>query len=620
MGYPMGSQPHTLAQFARRAGISEGRVRALYAATPSGLPRPDRTDADERPLWWASTIDAWCARTGRAVSEESLWLFRAPTASRPAAELRREVVTLGRYQRQTFFAIVWDTASGHVIYLQPLDDTRGAHRDWLAVAGAELVEPRWWSDAVVVIPLEETLSPYGGGIDAAVNVYRLDASIPAAERVGQAERAGRRRWFQRTDMDAPAKTPGRAEPKAVWTGQLDAADLAAVIGRPVPIWLDGTATSANAAQVMSYTFTTADTTSDWPATQERLAQAHAAGMPGQFPAAFAALAADAADDLRTVRAAHETIADTGPGWYLVCRPARPSPPVELEQLITNATPVTDTALAGRELTELRELEGELDYHDPRGEVYAHAIELLEQQLRAAAKESGVIRTWNDYVPGADDGWLVYSAPWDGPVVRAWQANLAPIEDLDAALQLRRVRRLLGYHEPDRVRAAYREPDGRYVLVIEHDNGECWSAAEWPASLQVISTWTDQTMLAGDDPESGAVTLLALTPDTDGHTRTDPVPLQPHSDREAFGYGYTGGTPTTTYLALLRIGLGDGADTTTILDWLRDQRRSSTGTDSGTDSAASQLWHTISTTNSPLRLPWPRLQLWARADRKAATAR
>jgi hypothetical protein len=38
------------------------------------------------------------------------------------------------------------------------------------------------------------------------------------------------------------------------------------------------------------------------------------------------------------------------------------------------------------------------------------------------------------------------------------------------------------------------------------------------------------------------------------TRTaDPVPLQPHSDREAFGYGYTGGTPTTTYLLRPEIG-------------------------------------------------------------------
>lgn len=296
----------------------------------------------------------------------------------------------------------------------------------------------------------------------------------------------------------------------------------------------------------------------------------------------------------------------------MCRPARPGPPVELEQLITGATLVSDTTLVGKELAELRELEGELDHHDPRGEVYEHAIELLAQQLRAAARDAGATSDWSDYVAGADDGWLIYSAPWDGPVVAAWRANLTPVEDLDDALQLRRVRRLLGYHEPKRVREGYREPDGRYVLVIEHDNRTRYGYAEWPSSLQVTATWTDETVLAADDPETGAVTLLALTPDPDGHTRTDPVPLPPQSDREAFGYGYTGGTPTTTYLALLRIALGNDAHTSTILDWLRAER--------GTEVPVSELWHTISTTNGPLRLPWPRLQLWARADQKAATTR
>jgi hypothetical protein len=606
MGHPMEARPHTLAQFARRAGISEGRARALYAATPSGLPQPDRTDADGRPLWWASTIDAWCAGTGRQVSEESLWLFRAPAATRPAAELRRGVVTLDGHLRQAFFAIVWDTAQGHVIYLQPLDGTRGVHRDRLAVAAAELVEPRWWPDAVVVVPLEEALSRHSR-FATSVDVYRLETAAAATDRVEPSGRGGRRRWFQQPDA-----VVAKAQPRAVWVSMIPMAKLAMVIGRPVPVWLEGTATTANAAQVRSYTFTTADTTSSWPATEERLVQAHGAGMPGEFPAAFAALAADAADELSEVRAAHAAIADNGPGWYLVCRPARPTPPVELEQLITNTAPVTDTTLVGNELIELRELEGELDYEDPGGDVYAHAIELLEYQLRAAAKDAGEIRSWGDYVRGADDGWLVYRAPWEGSVVQAWQNNLSPIEDLDAALRLRRVRRLVGDHEPNTVQAGYREPDGRYVLVIAYANGECWSAAEWPASLQVVSTWTDQTVLAGDDPDSGAVTLLALTPDAGGRTRTDPVPLQPHSDREAFGYGYSGGTPITTYRALLRIGLGDGADLDTIHKWLLEHLRA--------EHPASQLWHTISTTNDPLRLPWPRLQLWARAYRKAATTR
>ena len=61
------SNLYTLAQLARRAGISEGRARALHA--DKKLPRPDRKDADGRPLWLGSTIDAWCRQTGRPLRE-----------------------------------------------------------------------------------------------------------------------------------------------------------------------------------------------------------------------------------------------------------------------------------------------------------------------------------------------------------------------------------------------------------------------------------------------------------------------------------------------------------------------------------------------------------------------
>jgi hypothetical protein len=88
-------------------------------------------------------------------------------------------------------------------------------------------------------------------------------------------------------------------------------------------------------------------------------------------------------------------------------------------------------------------------------------------------------------------------------------------------------------------------------------------------------------------------------------------LSPRSDREAFGYGYSGGTPITSYEALLRVALGDGVDLAAILDWLTDQH--------GDGRTRSQLWEVISTTTGPLRLSWPQLRLWARADRKAAGA-
>ena len=66
------------------------------------------------------------------------------------------------------------------------------------------------------------------------------------------------------------------------------------------------------------------------------------------------------------------------------------------------------------------------------------------------------------------------------------------------------------------------------------------------------------MIASND-EEGTTTLHALIPSDDGRMRVDPVPLPPRSDRNAFAYGYGGGTPVTTYQALLRCALGDGAD-------------------------------------------------------------
>lgn len=612
MGQPWDRQAHTLAQFARRAGISEGRARALYAVKRSRLPRPDRTDAEGRPLWWASTIDAWCARTGREVSEDSLWLYRAAAASVPAAEVLRGVVTLGRYaRRHTFYAIVWDTEHGHVVYLQPLDKG-GDHKDWLAVHAAELIEPRWWSTAVVVMPLEEPLQRTGDYAPFAY-VYRLTTTPDPQDGrpgAGGATFGGLRRWFARTVPEIA----GPAEPNAVWKGQTDLADIAKVIGRPVPLWLTDTETSANAEQTLSYnrTFTVPDAVTEWPTAQERLARAVEADMPGEFPAGFAALAVDAAEGLKTLRAAHERTAETGDGWYLVCRPARPAPPIDLEGRITGATLVSDLDLVAKELTELRAVEGELDCDDPRGDTYAEAITLLVWQLRRAAKEAGTIGDLtNDYVPVADDEVLPYSAPWEGPVVDAWRKNLTRIDDVTPVLRLRRIRRLLGDHAPEQVREAYRDPDGRYVLVIELGNGSVWSLAEWPVLLDVVSAWTDKTVLAADD-EHGVVTLLALTPTDDGRMRTDPVPLPPRSDRDAFAYGYGGGTPTTTYHALLRCALGDGPELGRV--------RRLPGERGPNGASVSELWTAISTTKGPLRLSWPQVQLWARGDRKTARDR
>ncbi|MDT3446198.1 hypothetical protein [Pseudofrankia sp. BMG5.37] len=135
-------------------------------------------------------------------------------------------------------------------------------------------------------------------------------------------------------------------------------------------------------------------------------------------------------------------------------------------------------------------------------------------------------------------------------------------------------------------------------------------AEWPASLEKVATWTSKTVLAADDTGSAAA-MLALTPTDDGRMRVDPVPLPPRSSREAFGYGYGygGGTPSSTHRAILRCALGDIPDLGKVHELIGEYRD---------EAPVSQLWAAISTTHGPLRLPWPRVQLWAHTDR--ATSR
>jgi hypothetical protein len=48
----------TVAQVARRVGLSDGRVRAMWAGE-GGLPEPDGFDDDGHPLWLPDTVDRW---------------------------------------------------------------------------------------------------------------------------------------------------------------------------------------------------------------------------------------------------------------------------------------------------------------------------------------------------------------------------------------------------------------------------------------------------------------------------------------------------------------------------------------------------------------------------------
>lgn len=469
----------------------------------------------------------------------------------------------------------------------------------MAVAAAELLEPRWWAGVVVIMPIEQDLASETIGFNPIAYVY----SITTGEAENAGARIGVRRWLRRGALCGP----GAAAPRAQWESHLPVSEIAAVLDRPIPVWLNDTTTVENAETFLTYTqtfITETDTLTAWPEIQAQLDHAVAAGMPGRFPAGFAALAADAEEALHTVRVAHERTPDTGSGWYLACRPPRPAPPLVLEQRITGVKPVTDLDLVARELAELQALERDLPAADAAGDAYRTATLELARQLRDARGKPGAAAS----VPAGED-LAVYFGPFTGPVVDTWRKNLTLV-DLDQARDLRRVQRLIDGGYENMARAAYRDTDGRYIIEIELSTGQRWFRGEWPIALDVVATWTDKTMLVGDGTGS-VTTLLALTPNDDGGFRVDPVPVLNRWGTQAFAFGYTGGTPSSTYVALVRCVFGEDPANTEIFSHARQHRDSE-------DNLVSQLWQAISTTTGSIRLSWPQLQLWARADHKAAS--
>src|ERR1044071_3762009 len=218
--------PHTLAQFARRAGISEGRARALY--NEGKLPRPDHSDADGRPLWSPTTIDAWCRQTGRPLGEKVSWLHRAQPATEPAPVLFHGIIEHKRgYTTVTLHAIVWDTPHGHLVYLTPVYDEHGsggAHPDAIAAAATGLIQPAFWAQALVVQPITAGLGSDMIIPTVHLNLHRLTADPdddPAA-----AEPGG---WLRRRKTPLP---PRSHQHRPGFSGMVQAQDVAAVIGAP----------------------------------------------------------------------------------------------------------------------------------------------------------------------------------------------------------------------------------------------------------------------------------------------------------------------------------------------------------------------------------------------------
>jgi hypothetical protein len=585
------SNLHTLAQLARRAGISEGRARALHA--DKKLPRPDRKDADGRPLWLGSTIDAWCRQTGRPLRQEVSWVYRVEPATQPAPVLFHGILEAERYVPLVMHAIVWDTPNGHIAYLAPVHDKDAATVDAANEKAAvralmeQLIEPVFWARAVVAVPL--SLSFGGQSETVILHLYHLKAD--ETEEGPAPPRFGLRRL-----KSLAAEQSLRLEWGVVWPE-----DLTRVIGAPVPIWLEGTCTRATVRRAQAYTstFTVPDTVTDWPPALRRLEAAVKAGMPEQFPAAFGALAADVHSTLEDVRGRHARQPLQGNGWYLVARPAVPEPPITIEQIITSARPSEDLDAMTADLQKLRRIEPDLSVDADEGGAYKAAINLLTWQVRKHRPEVAI-----DYTEP------YYCDEFVGPVIDQWRQTLTEV-DREVGLRTRRVRRLLGQGwEEAEVEQVLHDPAGRYVAVIKSQSrsDQPVFSAEWPYRLPI--GWNERTIIAAD-PGKNAV--FALTPTDDGQMRVEPVPFE-RGTGPSFGYGYDGGSPFTLYQALIRCAFGEIEEAPFTL---RDVLESRPDGVNRRDEDVSHLWHAIVTAQGPLRLPWPQVQRWAHADAERA---
>ncbi|AQZ62955.1 unnamed protein product [[Actinomadura] parvosata subsp. kistnae] len=605
----MHTELFTLAQFARRVGISEGRARALWGQA-GRLPRPDRTDADGRPLWQAATIDRWCRQVGRPVPEEAVGPWSWPDAIEPAPVVfNGEVTARTRWHEPCrVHLIVWDTPSGHMVQATPFTTEWVEDRD-AARAAAQVLQPPFWQDAIIIVP------PTGSfGASEGYDLYNLDAY---RLRPGSARTQPVRRGLLallKADVDDEAGPPDPNAVEAEPVGLPLAEDIQRVIGRPIPIWLDGSFTPETARRLQAFgpdaPFTIPDTVTAWPATRDRLTAAREWGLPERFPQAYALLARDARATFADVQRHHAQQKERGQGWYLAARPARPDWPVALEQSASTAAQLPpDLEAAAEELPQLRAIEAPMPYRDVVAEALYEASRELASLLRTEKPEVVFATT------------VRHSFTAAGPVVEQWRHTLTELtpEELAALRGTRRFARLLtidpsprteeafGYiQQADaQVSAVWRDHAGRLVVEFDSDYRSHGTeiAAEWPIGLP--DGWTDATVIAADPQAS--TSAFALTPMPDGNVRVDPLPNP--GDEPGYTWGYRGGGPTTFYQALVRCALGMWASRD---DWLA--RMWPIGL-----ANRSELWKFISTApqGAPLRLPWPQVQAWAQQDQAYA---
>ncbi|WP_433412974.1 hypothetical protein ACQP1V_27450 [Microtetraspora malaysiensis] len=608
-----GEHQYTLSQFARRAGISEGRARAMWAEK-GRLPNPDGSDADGRPLWRASSIDRWCRRTGRAIPEGAIGPASWPDATEPAPLMfSGEVqVRLASWQPPgRVHAMVWDTPHGHLVHVTHYAGEWMENTD-AARAAAHVLEPAFWQDAII------TIAPTGSFGDSNYEHYTIDGYrlAPKTSTTGP-----KTRHPMLSFLKAPVDDEEFADPDTVpveHAGLYDAPEIARVIGRPIPMWLEGSCTPAAVQRMEAFgqeaTFTTPDTTTDWPAVRDKFHAARAWGMPENHPQAFAQLARDTLATLANVRQGHAAQRDRGDGWYLVARPARPDWPVDLEQAAHRAAKVpVDLDAAAAELVDLRQQEAEARYPGTTGEALSDAVRTLGSLLYRQRPEVVFTATVRELVTGS------------GPVVEQWRRTLTPVgeDELERLRSTRRFARLLTSdispeseaefgavaQADQQVAGVWRDPVGRLTVEFTQEEGDDVGprfATEWPTGQP--DGWNEYTVIAADPSSNGAV--FALTPTPDGELRADPLPNPGGAPRYSWGYSGTG--PTTLYGALARCAFGQ---------WHRLDDQEWIGQPWLSTRADSELWRLISQTEqgASIRLPWPQIQAWVSDDHRRVTA-
>lgn len=608
-----GGEPrYTLAQYARRVGISDSRARALLSR--GRLAHPDGHDPDERPYWHARTIDSWCRRTQRQVPDDADWPIGWEPAQAPVPIIeRRDLVVEGR-DPQTVSVIVYDTPHGHVVYVMRHNDY-GLSTGMAARVAAEVLHPVFWADAVVLVP---EAVPFGMDEEhLSIEAFRLRPPHTEAAPVS---------WLPRflTGL-APAgqEQPEQVDPRRVQTtyiGYVDASEIQQVLGRPVPLWYYRTCTPDAVRLMQAYgesgTITIADTTTNWPATRDRVAAAVDAELHRRYPHAIGLLAAEAMQILREEQIRHHTSRDRGDGWYIVARPARPEwPSIDVEHVvaIAFAAPRNLDALAA-ELPAMRNEEADLPWDSPVADALWHTARLAGVALH---------RSHPDVVFAAPTRYTFSGA---GPVLDQWRKTLQPLSDAERDQLLtaptRRLARLLVLETNlDTIRehrmieravaevaGLYRDPAGR--LVVEDSDSapsETSYSAEWPTNLP--DGWSEQTVIASDGGRPA--TVFALTPRPDGHMQVDPLP-NPGSE-PGYTWGYSGSGPRALYRALVRCALHDWTADLDQGTWLVSL------TNAWRKPEGSPLWAFILGHQGALRLPWHQVIEWAQHDLKNLTS-